>query len=79
MFFLLLGCFVGVFIIFTSTVYAIRAAVAVLCSQLAVRRKIGICRVMEEYKQIALSLKDQGNTAFQAGDNQAAIEFYSQV
>jgi hypothetical protein len=34
---------------------------------------------MEEYKQIALSFKDQGNTAFQAGDNQLAIDYYTQV
>jgi hypothetical protein len=34
---------------------------------------------MEEYKQFALSLKDQGNTAFQAGDNQLAIDCYTQA
>lgn len=34
---------------------------------------------IEEYKKLAISLKDQGNNAFQLGDNHTAIDLYSQV
>eukprot|EP01031_Cornospumella_fuschlensis_P044498 gene44498-54421_t len=34
---------------------------------------------MEEYKQLANSYKDQGNTAFQAGDVELAISLFTQA
>jgi hypothetical protein len=33
----------------------------------------------EEYRSIALNLKDQANAAYQAGEIQRAIELYTQV
>eukprot|EP01031_Cornospumella_fuschlensis_P017867 gene17867-21861_t len=34
---------------------------------------------MEEYKELANSYKDQGNTAFQAGDVELAISLFTQA